>query len=198
MVDGCSETWWTHLGSRIWVSQRMSMDNGSTWGGRESDFTALTVWLIRLGVGVSHSRPYHPQTQGKDERFHRTLQREVLNRYALRDLAHAQRRFDIWRDTYNLERPHEALAMDVPTSRYQPSPRSFQETLPPIEYDSGDLIRKVQDGGEIWFKGQPYKVGHAFIGQKVALRPSAGDGVLEVFYCHQKIRQLDLNPSHQA
>lgn len=177
------------------LPDRMTMDNGSPWGSHSDDPTALTVWLIRLGVAVSHSRPYHPQTQGKDERFHRTLQREVLSRYRLRDLDHAQNRFDAWRDIYNLERPHESLGMQVPASRYRPSYRSFPESLPPILYDSTDLVRKVQTGGEVWLRGRPYKVGGAFVGHHVALRPTHNNRLLNVFFCHQKIAQIDLNPS---
>jgi transposase InsO family protein len=180
---------------RYGLPERMTMDNGSPWGSHCEDPTALTVWLMRLGVGVSHSRPYHPQTQGKDERFHRTLQREVLNRYALRDLDHAQRRFDDWRGIYNLERPHEALAMQVPASRYRPSMRTFPESLPPIEYDSTDRIRKVQIGGEIYLGGRPYKVGGAFVGHPVAVRATPVAGLLDIFFCHQKIAQIDLSPS---
>ena len=138
------------------LPERMTMDNGSPWGGAsEHFFTPLTAWLIRLGVRVSHSRPYHPQTQGKDERFHRTLKLELLRMHTFRHLDHAQSHFDTWRNTYNLERPHESLGMQVPASRYRPSPRSFPESLPPVEYDSKDVIRKVQEGGEIWFKSRP-------------------------------------------
>lgn len=180
---------------RYGLPDRMTMDNGSPWGSHSEDPTALTVWLIRLGVRVSHSRPYHPQTQGKDERFHRTLQREVLSRYPFRDLDHAQRRFDAWRNIYNLERPHESLGMQVPASRYRPSMRSFPESLPSIEYDSKDLIRKVQTGGEIWLRGHPYKVGGAFVGHPVALRPTPAASGFDVFFCHQKIARIDLNPS---
>src|SRR6266542_1835993 len=147
---------------RYGLPERMTMDNGSPWGSNADGFTPLTAWLIRLGIRVSHSRPYHPQTQGKDERFHRTLKLEVLRRYSFPDLNHAQSRFDIWRGTYNLERPHESLTMQVPASRYRPSPRCFPEALPSIEYDSKDLVRKVQNGGEIWFRGHPYKIGNAF------------------------------------
>ena len=179
---------------RYGLPERMSMDNGPPWGA-QAEFTSLTAWLIRLGVGVSHSRPFHPQTQGKDERFHRTLELEILRWYSFRDLKDAQRRFDSWRDTYNLERPHEALAMQVPASRYRPSPRPFPESLPPIEYDSSHPIRKVQTDGEIWFKGRPYLVGKGFAGYHVALKPSSTEGLLDVFFCHQKISQLNLNPS---
>ena len=178
------------------LPERMTMDNGSPWGGQhEHGFTPLTAWLIRLGVRVSHSRPYHPQTQGKDERFHKTLNLELLRRYTFRDIDHAQSHFDTWRSLYNLERPHESLAMQVPASRYRPSTRAFPEALTPIEYDSKDLVRKVQNGGEIWFRGNPYKVGNAFVGHPVALRPAHPDGTLNVFFCHQKIAQINPNPS---
>ena len=180
---------------RYGLPERMTMDNGSPWGGQGDGFTSLTAWLIRLGVRVSHSRPYHPQTQGKDERFHKTLELEILRRYTFRDLDHAQSRFDTWRGIYNLERPHESLGMQVPASRYRPSPRSFPESLPPVEYDSQDLLRKVQNGGEIWFHGRPYKIGNAFVGHHVALRPTTSDHTLNVFFCHQKIAQIRLTPS---
>src|SRR5262249_2503792 len=59
----------------------MAMDNGSPWGdGPGSPFTPLGVWLMERDIRVVHSRPYHPQTLGKDERFHRTLKAEVLSR----------------------------------------------------------------------------------------------------------------------
>ena len=57
----------------------MTMDNGSPWKGAPGQrLSKLTVWLMQLGIKVGHSRPYHPQTQGKDERFHRTLKEELL------------------------------------------------------------------------------------------------------------------------
>jgi transposase InsO family protein len=93
---------------------RITMDNGSPWGDGASPYTALTVWLMRLGVGVSHSRPYHPQTQGKDERFHRTMKAELLHNRVFTDLVECQHKFDVWRDEYNLHRPHQALQMQVP------------------------------------------------------------------------------------
>lgn len=62
------------------LPERINLDNGSPWGnGPGQPYTPLTVWLLRVGVRISHSRPYHPQTNGKDERFHRTLKRDVLH-----------------------------------------------------------------------------------------------------------------------
>ncbi|MGH9364792.1 MAG: integrase core domain-containing protein, partial [Thermoanaerobaculia bacterium] len=180
---------------RYGLPERMTMDNGSPWGDSQDRFTSLTVWLMRLNVRVSHSRPYHPQTQGKDERFHRTLGLELLKNRRFRDLPDVQRQFDDWRHVYNLERPHDALALEVPASRYQPSPRGFPESLPPLQYASTDIIRKVQQGGEIWFRGRSFKIGNAFYGNQVALRPSPLDGVFLVFFSSQNIATISLNPS---
>jgi hypothetical protein len=171
----------------------MTMDNGSPWGSNaDPRFTSLTVWLIRIGIRVSHSRPYHPQTQGKDERFHRTLNVELLKNNSFRDLEHAQQRFDLWRNVYNLQRPHEALAMEVPATRYRPSSRSFPESLPAILYDSNVQVRKVQQGGEIWFRGRTFKIGNAFSGHPVALRPTPFEDVFDVVFCNQNITQIQL------
>lgn len=169
------------------------VDHGSPWGSDEEHrYTPLTVWLMRQGIEVWHSRPYHPQTLGKDERFHRTLWADVSQYCVGLPLEACQERFEKWRGVYNLERPHEALQMAVPASRYIPSPRSFQEILPPIEYGPGDHVRKVQQGGKISYRNREYEVPKAFYGQSVALRPTAQDELMDVFFCNQRIMQLDL------
>jgi transposase InsO family protein len=177
----------------------MIMDNGSPWGeGGRGGHTVLTAWLMRLGIHVGHGRPYHPQTCGKDERFHRSLKAEVLAGRAFRDLDHCQRAFDQWRLVYNHQRPHEALAMAVPAERYRVSPRPFPERLPPIEYAPGDIVRRVHDGGRIRFRGRPIRVGKAFVGQIIALRPRPRDGVFAVHYCAQHVGEIDLRDPSAA
>ncbi len=118
---------------RYGLPARITCDNGSPWGARgRGYYTGLGVWLLRLGIAVSHSRPHHPQTQGKDERFHRTLEAEVL-RYQHGDtLGQWQTHFDQWRTVYNTERPMKPfrwpyrlrainpVAVVIPNS-YQPS-----------------------------------------------------------------------------
>ena len=179
---------------RYGLPERMTMDNGAPWGNDwQHPYTPLTVWLIRLGVGVSHSRPYHPQTQGKDERFHRTLDVDLLRWHRFRDAAHVQQHFDEYRHLYNRERPHQSIAMDVPASRYRISTHRFPEQLPRIEYDVGDIIRKVCEKGNFQFRGKRYSVGKAFYGYPIALRSTTNDGVFNVFFCHQKIGQIDLH-----
>ena len=181
---------------RYGLPERMTMDNGSPWGSdTEHPYTPLTAWLILLGIRVSHSRPYHPQTQGKDERFHRTLKAEVLSGRLFDDIEPCQRRFDEWRGVYNLQRPHEALGMATPASRYVPSPRAFPETLPVIEYDPGEIVRLVNNG-IVYYLGRSLRVGKAFHGYPVALRRSSEeDGLLEVYFCQQRIAKIDLRDS---
>ena len=175
------------------LPQGMLMDNGSPWGSgtRESPWTALTVWLLRLGVRVSHGRPYHPQTQGKEERFHRTLNAEVLQGRVIRDFVECQTRFDSWRVTYNHERPHESLELAVPGTRYCRSSRVYPEQLPEMEFSAIDQVRKVQQGGWIGFQGRQWNVSKAFTGERVGMRPTTTDGEWDVWYGLQCLGMLD-------
>jgi transposase InsO family protein len=186
---------------RYGLPERILCDNGAPWGtaGMGPRYTALGVWLLRLGIGVGHGRPHHPQTQGKDERFHRTLRAEVLQGRAFTDLADCQRRFDPWRAVYNHERPHEALGLAVPASRYRPSVRPFPEALPSWEYGPSDLVRKVSCDGTISFRGHPLDLGKAFRGERVAVRPTVADGVFGIYFGVHEVAQLDLrvqNPTN--
>jgi transposase InsO family protein len=178
---------------RYGLPEAMLMDNGAPWGSdRDHLHTVLTVWLLRLGVGVRHGRPWHPETQGKQERFHRSLKAEVLAGPVFGDFAKVQTRFDQWRQVYNHERPHQALGMAVPASRYQVSPRTFPEVLPGIEYSPGDIVRKVQDQGRITFHNRDFRVGTAFRGYPVAVRPTLQEGVFTVHFCSHQIAEIQL------
>jgi len=180
---------------RYGLPRRMLADNGSPWGGgdcRENPYTPLTVWLLRLGVAVSHGRPYHPQTQGKDERFHRTLSLELLSGRSFRDLSHCQQAFDPWREVYNLHRPHQALEMRVPADRYQPSPREYPEQLPCLEYSDGSQVRHVNRMGHVSFRRRVIHVGKAFYGYPVGLRATADDGLLTLQFGQHTLGVVDL------
>jgi transposase InsO family protein len=195
-ADECNQTVQTALTGLFrhhGLPVRMLMDNGSPWGDdADNPYTIFTVWLLRLGIGVSHGRPYHPQTQGKDERFHRTLKAELLSRYTLSDLDDSQRRFDSWREIYNHERPHESLEMKTPGTRYRPSPRAMPEALTPIEYHATDCVRKVQRDAKIQYRGQSYRLSKALIGQPVALRPTDRDGEIGIWFCSHPLGYLDI------
>lgn len=175
------------------LPERITCDNGNPWGTpKQNGLTKFEVWLIRQGVKVSHSRPMHPQTQGKDERFHRTLKRELLNRYGFNSLQACQLAMDGWRQEYNLIRPHYALEQKPPISRYRPSARAYVELLPDVEYDPGEEVRKVRGSGHISFFGRQIFVGEGLVGQPVAIRSSDVDGIMHIIFCTRKVGEIDL------
>jgi transposase InsO family protein len=183
----------TAIFRRYGLPERMLMDNGSPWGSDALHrHTWLTVWLLELGVAISHGRPYHPQTQGKDERFHRTLTAEVIGRRAFADLAECQCRFDAWRVVYNTQRPHEALDLATPAARYRPSERRFPETIEPFDYGPGAIVRRVDEDGWLSFRNRPVKLGRAFGHRRVALRPTDQEGCFDVMFCTHQVGALDL------
>ncbi len=172
---------------------RMTMDNGAPWGCSSAQLhTKLTTWLIMQGIIVLHSRPRHPQTQGKLERFHRTLKAELISEYMFDNLAHAQQGFDWWRQIYNDERPHAAIEMQVPSERYKRSAREYVENPSPYIYDSSLEIRKVGNKGNISYHGRHYTVGEGFAGYHVGLKPTKDERIVDVYFCHQKVLKIDL------
>ena len=179
--------------TRYGLPLAMLMDGGPPWSDPDGDpYTRFSVWLMRLGIRVVRGRPRHPQTQGKEERFHRTLKAELLSGRSFGNLGECQRAFDKWRSRYNHERPHEALGMTTPGKRYRPSSRSFPKLLPPIEYATGDQVRKVDSDGFISFKNRPWRVSKALRGESIAVRPTSEDGVYAIHYCAHRIAVLDL------
>ncbi|MGJ5206012.1 IS481 family transposase [Bradyrhizobium sp. HKCCYLR20261] len=170
------------------------VDNGSPWSDSSGEhWTRFSVWLLKLGVSVIRSRPYHPQSRGKDERFHRTLNAEVFALRCFRNLTAAQDAFDAWREVYNFERPHEALNQQVPASRYRPSPRMMPDRLPSPEYDSTETVRSVSTTKSyVHFKGRLWKVPQAFGGERLAIRPLSVDGQYGVFFAAHQVATINL------
>ncbi|ACO77361.1 Integrase, catalytic domain-containing protein [Azotobacter vinelandii CA] len=180
---------------RYGLPVRINTDNGAPWGAsrQPGQLTELAIWLIRLGIRLSFSRPRHPQTNGKDERFHRSLKAEVLNGRSFHTLHQAQEAFDNWRVVYNHQRPHEALRMVTPVTRYRVSPRTYPVQLPTIEYGPDDTVVTVKALGAIRFKGRSYKLSNPLRDQPVAIRPSGDtDGLYDVYFVHHKLVQIDL------
>ena len=178
---------------RYGLPEMLITDNGSPWGdGPGSRFTPLGVWLLEQDIRIAHSRPYHPQTMGKDERFHRSLKAEVLSGPPFGDLGAAERALADWRDVYNHQRPHEALALAVPASRYVASRRDYSEQPAPFEYGCGDIVRQVQEGGWVSLLSRKLRLPKAFRGKTVAFRPTWSDGVYEAFFRTQLIATVDI------
>jgi transposase InsO family protein len=176
--------------------RRIICDNGAPWGAASGDadaagFTGLAIWLLEHDIALSHSRPYHPQTCGKDERYHRTLKAEAM-RQTFADLVEAQHAFDRFRAVYNCERPHQALGMAVPADRYTISPRRYTPTVAPFDYGPDATLRRVDKNGFVSVKARKLRISKAFRDKTIALRPTPDDGVFELAFRTLTINKLDL------
>jgi transposase InsO family protein len=180
---------------RYGLPQAMLMDNGSPWGNdRGQPWTPLTVWLVDLGIEVIHSAPFHPQTAGKEERFHRTLGLEVIDtRPAWDTYPQVQVAFDRFRTLYNHHRPHESLGETIaPVDRYQPSTRPLPDSIDPPRYPDHWPTRKVDINARISFRGTRYKIGRAFKRRTVGLAPQP-DGTWTIHYRHHPLGTIGLS-----
>ena len=180
---------------RYGLPDRINVDNGNPWGSLYecSRYSTFSLWLIQLGVRVSYSRPGHPQTNGKDERFHRTLKLELINNRYFKNLGHIQNCFDEWRDIYNLERPHEAIGMQVPADRYQPSYRFYPEALPAIAYPEDYQIKTIDVRGRLAIEGRNVYVGMPFSKKEIGIKRLLKSEIIEIYFCHQKLGEIDLH-----
>lgn len=185
-----------HAFHRYGLPLRINADNGPPWGSpsaADRGLTKLSIWLIRLGIYVSHSRPYHPQTNGKIERFHQTLNVELLSQRRFADHQSVQQAFDVWRSIYNCERPHEALDLSTPTQHYTPSTLQMPCRLAPIEYPDTDTVLTVGWNGFIKFNGRKLRTSTALHRLPIGIRVDpAQDGVYEIYFCHQRFMSLDM------
>ena len=166
-------------------------DNGSPWGNSQGGITPFEVWMMRMGVLPIHGRLKHPQTQGKDERFHRTLKNDLLKKRAFLDLADAQAAFDPWRREYNEERPHESLNLDVPAMHYRTSKRKLSECDKPVAYDSGARLRKVNYKGYISICRKRYYLSESLIGEYIQLN-DCEENAVALQYGQFEIARVDL------
>jgi len=183
---GLDSTWrwlWELFGE-VGLPEAILSDNDMVFAGRNGP-SQVEARLMRLGIEVIHGRPYHPQTQGKVERFNGTLQRELLRDGIFEDSSDLQESFDQFRYEYNFERPHEALYLEVPASRYFPSNRQRPSVLPEVSYPEGALLRKVDPGGRISFHNERIEVGRGISGECVEIREA--EFGFEVYYGEYRI-----------
>jgi len=167
-------------------------DNGPPWADHTNGYTPYEIWMMQLGILPMHGRALHPQTQGKEERFHRTLKEDVLKRYTIRDLVEAQSIFDHYREEYNVERPHAALNYDVPEKHYRSSARKLPSTWGEPEYDAGATLRKVNCKGYLSIQKHRYYLSESFAGKYVELL-FRSENKVRVCYGAYKIAKINLS-----
>lgn len=145
-------------------------------------FSRVDVWLMQQGILPMHSRLHHPQTQGKDESFSRSLTQELLRRVIFDDIEDARRQLSKYRQFYNEERPHHALKLETPASRYHPSLREYTGFVTEWEYPAQRKIIRLHGKGHFRWRGYDYHLGEAFARETIALQESHRDGYLPIEY----------------
>jgi hypothetical protein len=165
------------------------MDHGIPWWQAQSfaGATYLSLWLMRQGIGLLFSGIRHPQTQGKVERFHGSMERALDCRGV--PAEDHQQWLDEFRREHNHIRPHEALGMQTPASRWRPSQRSYNPNPPAWQYPEGAWTLKVDNHGTIDIREQPYRISKALIGERVCISPVEQHFL--VYYCNTLIREID-------
>ena len=142
-----------------------------------------------LDVVPIHGRIKHPQTQGKIERFHRSMKNEFLRYNSFADAAEANRGFQLWREKYNHERPHEALGMKTPGSVYTPSNRQMPDKIRPWEYCGKYRVIKVNSWGYVRFDKFQIYLSETMIDEHVEFRPSTDGASFWVCFRNFKIAE---------
>ena len=177
---------------RYGLPQAMLMDHGSLWWATTNGWglTRLSLRLIEQGIRLLYGRIAHPQTQGKVERFHRTLGEALRHRGVPEKFAAWPAALAEFQSSYNQRRPHEALGMQRPADRYRPSARAYQERVRPWEYPPGSEVRRLNGAGSLSAAGQRWFVCAALADQQVCVERF--DGKLLVSYRNMYIREIDL------
>lgn len=174
------------------LPEAMLMDHGTPWWNMQgAGWTRLSVWLMQQGIRLYFSGYRHPQTQGKVERLHGSLQRALRKRKRPDKPEQWQGWLDEFRQEYNHVRPHEALRMQRPANVWQPSSRRFDSTPKRWEYAAGAWVRRLGTNGGLWISNKRWEVSRALAGESVELE-RVGQRIL-VRYCRTTVRELNLD-----
>ena len=174
------------------VPLSLLLDHGTPWFSMRNahGLTWLAVWLLKQGVVLRYSGVGHPQTQGKVERFHRTLKMRTRHRGLPVTMGEWERWAQEFRQEYNYERPHEALQMKTPGEVYQAvNLRAYQERPREWEY-SGGTVKRLDTQGLLYYRAQTYFVSEALATERV--RVDELDGKLLVTFRHMTVREIEL------
>lgn len=183
-VAGCLRRTFERSG----LPEAMLMDHGTPWWNASSPWgwTELSVWMMRQGIRILLSGYRHPQTQGKVERMHGALSRAIRRRGANAD---EQSWLDSFREEYNIVRPHEALGMQTPSSRWHRSEREYQPQPKPWEYGARQEVVKVNEHGRVHWRKMTYQLSFALSGQAVGIEKLERSAL--IYYCNTPIAEID-------
>lgn len=169
-------------------------DNGNPWGvAQERGYTKFEVWMMEHGVLVLHGRGWHPQTQGKQERFNGSLKKECLRFHDFADIEEAQLGFDEYRKFYNEKRPHHALELATPASRYTMSERKYSDTIEEWDYPPEYEVVKVKGNGYFRYNEKTYFLSEGFADKYIAVRESHLPGQITLVFRQFRIGRIDVS-----
>ncbi len=174
------------------LPQTILSDNGWAFAGFRGGHTKFERWLMDLDILPIHGRPFHPQTQGKIERFHRTMKNELLKRNSFVDLSDADKHLKEWRTKYNEVRPHEAIEMLCPADVYIPSKRLYPDRIEPYEYNDMNRILKVNYKGYLHFDRKEFYLSEAMAGAELEMRP-LGSSFFALCYRNFQIAEINVS-----
>jgi putative transposase len=165
-------------------------DNGVPFASAHALYrlSTLSVWWRRLGIAIERIRPGHPQQNGRHERMHLTLKKEAT-KPAAANVLQQQARFDAFVAQYNHERPHQALAMQMPATVYTRSPRVYRG-LEELTYPFHDQTITVTRCGRMCFNGRKVNLSHVFAGQNVGVT-QVGERIWLVTFMHYDLGYFD-------
>ena len=179
----------TRLFQEYGLPKRIRSDNGVPFATNTlARLSTLSAWWVRLGILPELIEPGRPAQNGRHERMHRTLKAETT-RPAAGSLAAQQRKFNVFRQEFNHERPHEALDQQTPASCYTPSPRPMPDRLPPLEYPDRFEVRYVSANGGIRWNSRWVNVSIVCVGEYVGLE-EIDDGIWNVYFGPLKLGRL--------
>ena len=166
-------------------------DNGAQFAGFRHGYTQFEKWLMNHDILPIHGRIKHPQTQGKIERFHRTMKSELLNHTSFANCSEADKALNEWRLKYNNVRPHQALNMKCPADVYTPSKRVYFDKVSKYDYDGTNHIIKVNSWGYARFDKWQVYLSETMSGEYIEFRPNPlGDSF---FACYRNFIIAEFN-----
>ena len=165
-------------------------DNGTPFASASAIFglSKLSVWWLRLGIGIERIQPGQPQQNGRHERMHLTLKKETT-KPAANNFLQQQEKFDRFIECYNQERPHQAIDMRYPSELYQRSERSYHG-LEPLEYPFHDRTVAVTMCGRVCFATRKINLSTVFAGQNVGVK-EVDEKVWLISFMHYDLGYFD-------
>jgi transposase InsO family protein len=180
----------TRLFQEYGLPKRIRTDNGVPFATTTlARLSRLSAWWVRLGVMPEFIEPGKPQQNGRHERMHRTLKAETTHPPAY-SFGPQQRKFNVFVQEFNHERPHEALDQQTPASCYERSPREMPRKIKPFEYPDRFEVRYVSGNGGIRWNRDWVNVSTVCIGEYVGLE-EIDNGIWSVYFGPLKLGRLD-------